>query len=130
MLFKSFLVITCLAPLPAVAFGDLDCITTQSCGNAGCTPETTPFAVTFHWADNTVTVTVDDIDHELPWISTDNSATAADDTLSTQLEYGDMEDINRLLRISASGTDITARYTFRSPLVTTWDATCNVRQAA
>lgn len=126
MSFRPVLLIATLAPLPAAAFGDLDCITLQSCGNAGCQPETSPFAVTFDWAGDAVVVTVDDTDHRLDWVTTDGIAGA----LGTRLEYGDMEDTNRLLRIEATATEITAQYTFRAPLVTTWDATCDVRQAA
>lgn len=113
-----------LAPLPAAAFGDLDCITLEFCGNAGCGVETTPFALTFDWAADTAILSVSDTDYVLPWVATDDT-----DNAST-LEYGDMDDINHLLRIEANGTDITAYYTFRNPLVTTWRATCDVRQAA
>ena len=126
MQFKTLTLMALCAPLPATAFGDLDCITLQSCGNSGCMPETTPFGVTFNWADDSATVGVDGVDHTLPWVATDTTT----DGLGTVIEYGDMADINRLLRIEAVGTEITAHYTFRSPRVTTWEATCDLRQAA
>ena len=126
MQFKALSLLASLAPLPAAAFGDLDCITISSCGNSGCMPETTPFGVTFDWANDSVMVTVEDNDHVLPWVATDETT----DGLGSVIEYGDMEDTNRLLRIEANGATITAYYTFRSPRVTTWEATCDLRQAA
>jgi hypothetical protein len=122
----TFALIALLAPLPAAAFGDLDCITIEFCGNAGCGVDATPFAVTFDWANNTAILTVDGTDHALPWVSTDETG----DALASVMEYGDMDDINHLLRIEARGTDITAYYTFRNPLVTTWRAVCDLRTAA
>lgn len=126
MQFSPILLIASLAPLPAATFGDLDCITIKSCGNSGCGPLTEPFAVTFDWAGDAAIVTVNGTDHRLPWVATDTTT----DDLGTFIEYSDMEDTNRLLRIETVGADITALYTFRGPRVTTWDATCNVRQAA
>lgn len=115
-----------LAPLPAVAFGDMDCIAIESCGNGGCGPTTELFSVTFNWGADSVTVEADGTAHDLPWVSSGDST----NMLGTEIEYGDLNDTNHLLRIIASGTDITAYYTFRTPLVTTWRATCDVRQAA
>lgn len=126
MQIKALALLAILAPLPAAAFGDLDCITIESCGNGGCGPVTEPFAIDFNWADEQAVVTVGDMEHALPWASTGES----EDSLASVLEYGNMDDTNRLLRIEASGLDITAYYTFKDPAVTTWVGTCDVRTAA
>ncbi|SLN19353.1 hypothetical protein [Pseudooctadecabacter jejudonensis] len=132
MLFRTCLFVTALAPAlpivlaagPAAAFGNLDCITTQSCGAGGCLPVTTPFAVTFDWAADAVTVDVDGRTQSLPWSATGES----DDGLASILDYGDIDE-GAALRIAASGLDITALYSFREVGVVTWDATCNLRTA-
>ena len=115
-----------LTPHTAAAFGNLDCITTQVCTNTGCVSATTPMSVTFNWALETVDVTANDVAHTLPWASTGES----EDGLASILEYGNMDDVNRMLRIAASGADISATYVFKDPSVTTWTATCDVRRAA
>lgn len=123
---KVLTLLTLLAPLPAAAFGNLDCIAIESCGNGGCDPVSKPFAIDFDWWANAAIVTQDGTDHPLPWAQTGET----DDGLASTLEYGDTEAISRFLRIEASGLDITAYYTFKDPSVTTWVGTCNVRKAA
>ena len=130
MQFKAFLFIATLAPLPAAAFGDLDCITVETCGNGGCGPDVPEaakfFAVTFNWGEDTVTVTARDTDTVLDWATT----TETDDSLASVLEYGDLANAGHRLRIEAQGSDITALYTFSDVSTFTWVATCDVRQAA
>ncbi|MCF2870261.1 hypothetical protein L0664_04205 [Octadecabacter sp. G9-8] len=123
---KSFLLIALLAPQTAAAFGDLDCITIESCENGGCGPRVEPFAVMFDWSDETATVEAVDVQDTLAWTFTGES----EDRLASVLEYGDLTETESLLRIEASGLDITAYYTFKTPSVTTWVATCDVRKAA
>jgi hypothetical protein len=102
-----------LTPHTAAAFGNLDCITTQVCTNTGCTSATTPMSVTFNRALETVGVIGE-----------------SDDGLASILEYGKMDEVNRMLRIAASGAYISVTYIFKAPSVTTWTATCDVRRAA
>lgn len=45
------------APLPAVAFGDLDCIGTEFCFSGACTASVLVFQVIFDWPNNTISVT-------------------------------------------------------------------------
>lgn len=124
---RALLVIALLAaPHTAAAFGNLDCITVESCTDTGCTPQTIPFSITFEWANETAIVATNDAAHVLPFASSGDSET----TLGSVIEYGDPATANRLLRIEASGTDITAYYTFQDDMTATWVATCNVRQAA
>ena len=124
MQFKSLILLALSAPLPAAAFGNLDCIAIESCGNGGCGPTTDPFAVDFDWEGDAATVTFDDQSSVLPLGSRGENNT------TVVFEYGSMEDTKRLLRVETSGTDITAFYTFPHSGVTTWVGTCDVRQAA
>lgn len=118
--------IALLAPLPATAFGNLDCISYESCGNGGCGPETQPFAIDFDWATDTAIVTQDEDTKILKWTST----TQTDDGLASVLEYGDLDTTDHFLRIEANGQDITALFTVTDVSTVTWIGTCNVRQAA
>jgi hypothetical protein len=126
MQFKALLLMATLAPLPAAAFGNLDCITIEDCDTSGCVPGTRTFAIDFNWADQTATVTAPDINSQLPWLATGET----DDGVASVLEYGSSGDLSHALRIEASGLDITAYYTFSDPSATTWVGTCDVRQAA
>jgi len=106
--------------------GDMDCIAIESCGIGGCGPTTELFSVTFNWGADSVTVEADGATHDLPWASSSDS----EDSLASVLEYGNMEDTDRLLRIEAQGDDILAFYTFKTASVTTLVGTCDVRKAA
>lgn len=58
--------IACLAPLPAAAFGDMDCIALESCTADACTPfsdlttDLTLFSVSFDWGAQQANVTSND----------------------------------------------------------------------
>lgn len=123
---KVLFLIAFLAPQTAAAFGDLDCIADESCGNGGCGPVIEPFAITFDWAAEEVTVEADGLQNILAWSYTGQS----EDSPASVMEYGDLTEDRSLLRIEASGTDITAYYTFPKNGTTTWVGTCDVRRAA
>lgn len=126
MQFKALILIATLAPLPAAAFGNLDCITIETCAASVCGPETGAFAIDFDWADQSATVTAPDTNSQLPWLATGET----EDGVASVLEYGSSGDLSHALRVEASGLDITAYYTFSDPSAITWVGTCDVRQTA
>lgn len=122
--------IALLAPLPAAAFGDLDCIAIEACvslsGETECTPASDPFAVTFDWANDAATLRFSDIDHRLIWLSTGDW----EDQMSTVIEYSDIDGTDRALSIVANGADISAYYsTYEQSGTTTWVGICDIRRA-
>lgn len=127
MRFTPFALIALFAPLPAAAFGNLDCITFQSCDvNSLCAAQTTPFAIDFDWANEQALVGLPDDTFALPWIATGQS----DDGLASVLEYATEGDATQALRIEASGMDIIAYLKITTLEKITWTALCDVRSAA
>lgn len=124
-------VIALLVPLPAAAFGDLDCISVESCGNGGCGPAADPFGLTFDWAEGSATVTYAGADTTLPITSPISTQMDDADQMQTVVEYGDLAEADSsLLRVEATGGDILAYFSFKTPGTTTLVAQCNARQAA
>ncbi len=128
---RAFLFVALLAPHSAAAFGDLDCISIESCSNSGCAPATVPFALSFDWSSGEATVLSAGVATTLPLTSPITTQTDGADQMQTVVEYGTMDsDLNHLLRVEATGNEIFAYWTFKDPLVTTVVAQCDRRQAA
>ncbi|MBT8411674.1 MAG: hypothetical protein KJP02_07755 [Octadecabacter sp.] len=128
---RAFLLIALLAPQTAAAFGDLDCISIESCTNGECAPASDPFALTFDWVVGAATVTFDGIATTLPLASPITTQTDEDDQMQTVVEYGVPADADSsLLRVEAAGNDILAYFSFQTPSPVTIVAQCNRRQAA
>lgn len=120
-----------LAPQTAAAFGDLDCISIESCTNGGCAPASETFGLTFDWAAGAATVTYNDTGTTLPMTAPVTMQPDDADQMQTAVEYGDLEDADSsLLRVEATGSDILAYYAFKTPATVTLVAHCNRRQAA
>lgn len=129
---KALALILILAPLPAAAFGNLDCITLETCTGDTCQPAQTPdpFSITFDWPNETATVEAR-LDGAaatvtLPWAATSDDT----ETPGTVLDYGAPYENATALRLIADGADITALYTLDPAGVETWVGTCDVRRAA
>lgn len=134
--------IALFAPLPAVAFGDLDCIALKSCTNDTCSPITdltsngslSLFSVTFDWTAQQALVTSGGGTSALPLIQRPLSTVLEGDApiLQTTAVFGD--DTLGHLRIqgqdSASGHSLIAFWTLNSPPSTILRATCETRKAA
>jgi len=127
----ALLLIALLAPQTAAAFGDLDCISIESCTNGDCAPASDPFALTFDWAVGEATVTFGGTATTLPLASPITTQTDDDDQMQTVVEYGVLTDeASSLLRVEATGNDILAYFSFQAPTSITIVAQCNRRQAA
>lgn len=117
--------IVTLAPLPAAAFGDLDCITFETCGNGGCGPILESFASTFDWNGEAASVDASGDVTTLPLM------TRGEDACAVVLEYGDNIDAPApTLRIESTNGAVVAYFTFAQSGWTTWVGDCNSRQAA
>ena len=123
--------IALLVPLPAAAFGDLDCISIESCTNGDCAAASDPFALTFDWAVGEATVTFGGNETTLPIASPVTTQTDDDDQMQTVVEYGVPNDEkSSLLRVEATGNDILAYFSFQTASKIMVVAQCNKRQAA
>jgi hypothetical protein len=132
--------IACLAPLPAAAFGDMDCIALESCTADACTPfsdlttDLTLFSVSFDWGAQQANVTSNDETMALPLIQRPRSTVSNGDApiMETTALFGDPSTGH--LRIqgqdSASGQSLIALWTRSSASSATLRARCDLRTAA
>lgn len=120
--------IACLAPLPAAAFGDLDCISVETCVDGQCSATTDAFAVTFDWAGSAAIVDIGDTTVTYPLVAGDEGS---GDLPDTDLEFGDIAGGNPgLLVIAESPDDILAFFAEGPAPITLRTGFCDVREAA
>lgn len=123
--------IAMLAPLPAAAFGDMDCISIDACYSEICVAQNDVFSITFDWQDATATVVIADETLTLP------ASDAPDDT-GTTLAYGAQSGAEPGLTVIAqSATRIVAYLTKSAGYETegedtmmSYSAVCDLKEAA
>ncbi len=127
MLFRPFLAtLLAAAPSGVAAFGDLDCIGTETCSDGTCRNDMgvlVNYPLVFDWDAQTVTFPFDDTIMVLPIVGQDTSATSP----SGQMAFGNPQGTALLLNFS--GFEIAATLTLEGS-TTVHRATCAPQEAA
>jgi hypothetical protein len=117
------LLIAPTAPHTAEAFGNMNCISIESCDNANCGPASDPPSITFDWTDNLTVLIAGEIEKYLPKVSNANDAGGSRTVMGNDV-------MNRLSRTEASKANVLAYFPVKNCTVTTLAVQYYTRQAA